>query len=466
MALRKALLASAGYRWTVLSLVACGSFMVNVDSSIVNVALPALQQSFHVRPAQLQWVVSAYLLVITGILPAIGQLADLRGRKSVFISGLTVFSLGSLLCANADSMAQLIIFRIIQSIGGAMIMANGISIITDVFPMRQRGRALGIVGSMVAIGTMVGPAAGGMLLARWGWPSIFWINIPIGLLGAGLAAILLQPKTVTEKPQKFDRIGAVIFFCAMVALILFISNGHQWGWTSISSVLSLGVALLAGVGFVWWERRFSSPLIDLGLFKNPVLSLGAVSAYIYFIIVMFPAFLLPLFLHRVLALSFPQIGWLMTAPAAATIVTAPLGGWLTDHYGYNRPAIIGMSVATIGLLLMAQFTAQTGNTAIVTALVLFGAGMGLFSSPNNTAMLHNVPIEKTGSTGSMIATIRNFGRVSGVALAVFLLESALDKQDADLSFNAAVSMVLYVGALLGLSVVVLSLLRSKSQPAK
>lgn len=411
------------YPWLIFASVVSGPFMANVDSSIMNVALPALERQFHAQPNTLQWVISAYLLMITGILPIVGNLSDRMNRKVIFMTGVSVFTAGSILCAFSDSMVQLIVFRVIQSVGAAIIMGNVMSIVARVFPEGKRGKPLGLIGSVVAAGTIVGPSLGGLLITWFGWKSIFWVNVPVGILSIVMTSIVL--KDISGKNvRRFDGLGAGYYFVAVVSLLLCVSEGHTWGWTSGPGVTTLMVSLLGWILFIRRELHTESPLIDLRLFKSAAFSLGNLTGYLSYVMMMFPGFILPLYMHHVLHIPTSHIGLLLTPQAITMIVCSPLGGWLADKYGSTWPAFSGMLIATLGLALMTRFNTTTSYVTIILALSIFGLGTGLFTSPNNVAVLGSVPVEKTGLTGSLIATVRHFGRVSGVAVAVLLLQSS------------------------------------------
>lgn len=438
------------YRWLIFASVVSGTFMSNVDSSIMNVALPVLERGFHVGPSVLQWVVSAYLLVITGILPIVGSLSDRMNRKTFFIWGVSLFTLGSILCTFSASIEQLIAFRVIQSLGGAVIMGNVMSIVVHIFPAGQRGKPLGLVGSVVAAGTIVGPSLGGILITWFGWRSIFWVNVPIGILAVLTTSIVLMDIPAKTTAKRFDGWGAAYFFVAVCNLLLYVSEGQTWGWTSWSSWSTLSISLLGWFLFVRRELRTASPLIELSLFTSPAFSLGNLAGYLSYIMMMFPGFILPLYMHHVLHIPTAHIGLLLTPQAISMIVFSPLGGFLADKYGTTWPPFTGMILATVGLWLMSQLNATSSYTYIILALSLFGLGIGLFTSPNNVSVLESVPPEKTGLTGSLIATVRFFGRVSGVAIAVLLLQISGANLQTSAGFARASSYAFFGSIAVGL----------------
>ena len=438
------------YRWIMFATVVTGTFMVNIDSSIMNVAIPVLERDFHAGPQILQWVISAYLLVITGILPVVGTLSDRLNRKSVFIVGVTVFTGGSILCAFSESIHQLIFFRILQSIGGSIIMGNVMSIVSYIFPAGQRGRPLGLIGSVVAAGTIVGPSLGGFLISLYSWRAIFWVNVPIGILSIAASIFLLIPIRNDKPRQKFDILGSILFFVGIISLMLVISEGQTWGWISVRILVAFALSVTALTIFLKHELRFESPVIDLGLFRSGTFALGNLAGYMSYIMIMMPGFLLPLYMHDVLHISTAHIGLLLTPQAISMILFSPVGGWMTDKYGANWPATLGLLVATLGLGSMALLNTSSSYLEIVIALSIFGLGMGVFTSPNNVSVLESAPVEKSGLTGSLIAAVRNFGRVSGVAFAVLFLQTSGNNLQSSSGFAKASSFAFTMAVIIGL----------------
>ncbi len=444
------------YPWLVFAAVVNGPFMANVDSSIVNVALPVLERQFDVGPSVLQWVISAYVLMITGILPVVGNLSDRSNRKHIFIFGTVVFTLGSILCAFSASIDELIAFRVIQSVGGAILMGNSMSIVAYVFPAGRRGKPLGLIGSTIAAATVVGPSLGGLLISWFSWRAIFWVNVPVGCFSIVMSLIVMMDITPRKEPKVFDYFGAVYFFAAVVSLLLMVSEGQTWGWGQPVTWLVFLCSVVFWVLFVRRELRVESPLIHLGLFKSTAFSLGNLSGYLFYIMMMFPSFILPLYMRHVLNIPIANIGLLLTPQAISMIIFSPLGGWLADKYGTTTPTVAGTAVATTGLCLLMRLGPHSTYVYIIAALATFGLGMALFTSPNNVSVLESVPVEKTGLTGSLIATVRNAGRVSGVAIAVLLLQVSVSAAQLQTSsgFDHA-SSVAFAGAVVTGAVVTL-----------
>ena len=334
--------------------------MVNVDSSIVNVALPILQIRYHVTAGVLQWVVTGYLLVITAILPMIGNMSDKLDRKKMFIAGISIFTVASILCAMASGFDELVIFRLIQAFGGALIQANVMSIVAYTFPEGQRGRPLGLIGSVVAIGTIVGPAVGGILIAAMGWRSIFWVNVPFGIMSIILSVLVLQPISKGIGMKGFDWWGSGWFVVATITLLIFISNGGSLGWTSFASMALLMISLVSGIVFIRLQLRVQDPLIELSLFRSPQFSISNIAGYLSYVVMMFPAIILPLYLHQILHTPISHMGLLLMAQSIVMVLFSPIGGWLSDHKGPYLPTVLGMVLMTLAMIYMFTFGTSSG----------------------------------------------------------------------------------------------------------
>jgi EmrB/QacA subfamily drug resistance transporter len=407
--------------WSVFLAIGIGVFIVNLDGSILNVAFPVLENHFGVHTQILQWVITSYFLVITSILPLVGKVSDIVGRKWVYITGVSIFAAASILCGISRSVEGMILFRIIQGFGGAMIMANAMSIITMVFPESKRGVALGGITSVTAIATIAGPAAGGLLISGFSWRSIFWINVPIGMLSILLTALLLKaPSRKRLELKKIDYTGAVIFAGAMIGTILFVSSGNQWGWISGRSLIVLALSIALWTLFAKWESIRTKPIINVELFQNRLFTFGNISSSISFVILTMPSILLPLYLTNQMTIPVEQIGFMMSAQAFAMILFSPLSGWITDRTNPVVPAALGMVLSILGLFGMSQINATTGKLEMIVSLVLFGAGIGFFQSPANVLTLKDIPEQQTGLAGGIMATMRNLGRVTGTAITILL----------------------------------------------
>lgn len=380
--------------WVIFFFVTIGTLMVNIDSSIINVALPTLQQSFGAPIRQVQWVITIYLLVITGTLPFIGKLSDDKGRKKFFIWGVAVFILGSVLSAFATSLFILIVSRAVQGIGGAMIMGNVMGIVANTFPQGKRGRALGMIGAVVAVGTIIGPALGGLLIDQFGWRFIFWINVPLGILSM-VGAYYCMPSLIPESGKqkvKYDIGGSVIFFIATATLLYFLSNaGEAGGISGTAGITLLVVSILSWIAFFYTERKVADPMVNLDFFKNAQFTIGIVSMFMYYYLMMSTYVLLPLYFAYFLEIPVFYIGLLMTPQAIVMIIVSPFSGWLSDRIGTQIPSIIGMLIVTLDIWWMISFNGQTTYAEIITTMAIFGIGLSMFASPNNVSILEKSP---------------------------------------------------------------------------
>lgn len=459
------------YKYLVLAIVASGTFMATLDSSIVNVALPTISKEFHVGLTVLQWVVTAYLLTISSLLMAFGRMADILGKNRVYAVGFLGFITGSALCGIATSEWQLVSFRVIQAVGAAMLMANGMGLVTSVFPARERGRALGLGGSMVAAGSLTGPSLGGILVNTLGWRSIFYINIPIGIIGF-LAAILLLPKDKDiAANQSFDFAGALLFAGSITSVLLSLSEGQRLGWTSVSVLVLAGLAVVCTALFFFVEAKVSQPMIDLTLFKNRLFLAGNVAGLISFVTMFFALFLMPFYLDKVLMLKPYQIGLMMTPFPLAMLVVAPVSGWASDRFGPLYLTTCGLAMVTVGLASLSTIGINTPLWAVAVRTGIMGIGAGMFQSPNNSSVMGTVPLHKLGVAGGVVATVRNVGMVIGVALSVTFFNTRYEVLHRILpeksAFVQSISFVFLTAAMINLLGIVISAVRGRpAQPER
>ncbi len=418
-------------KWQVLFIVCLGIFMSTLDGSILNIANPTIAQSLEVDLQQIQWVVTAYMLAITSTLLFLGKLGDKIGSNRIYTAGFLGFTLGSVLCALSSTLSGLIAARVFQALGASMLMATGIGIVSNSFPREERGKALGFTGSVVGIGNMTGPALGGFLVARFAWPTIFWINVPIGVIAFLLAWRLLPRQDQVENDHGFDLVGIILFGLSAIILVFSLSTHAGMDWR----LLLLGSLLL--LAFYYYEMRTPQSLLDLGLFKIKAFLFGNILGFMIYFMQTFMFFLLPFYMERLLGYTPAQSGLLMTIPPICLAVTAPLAGSLSDRIGPARLTSVSFLLASLAFLVFSLMNAETGPWHIILGLVVFGIGMGCFGSPNNSSILGAVPKSKAGYTGGFIATIRNFGFALGIALSASLFTWFFTTQQSMLSYEQA-----------------------------
>jgi EmrB/QacA subfamily drug resistance transporter len=405
------------HRWLVLTTVGLGTFMSALDGSVVNTLLPVLSEALHTSIAGIEWVATIYLLVISGLLLSVGRAGDLFGHKRLFLGGFALFVVGSALCGLANSAHALIALRVVQALGAAMLMATSPAILTLSFPTSQRGRALGAQGTFTYLGLTVGPSLGGWLAEAFGWRSVFYINVPVGLAAIALAARSIADDHVEKAEERFDFLGASLFTAGLVALMIALNQGHDWGWTSplTSGLLVIALALLTL--FVQVERRRSAPMLDLSLFGSRTFSASAATALMNYACVYAVTFVLPFLLIQGRGLGTARAGLVLTAQPIVMAIVAPISGALSDRIGSRGLATVGMLLLAAGLVALGLFVADGSLTQIAAALALFGLGIGIFVSPNNSALMGAAPRNRQGIASGVLATSRNVGMVLGVGFA-------------------------------------------------
>ncbi|MDU4961204.1 MAG: MFS transporter [Sporomusaceae bacterium] len=453
---------NARRRWLIFAITAVGTFMATLDSSIVNVAMPSLAAELAVGIDTAQWVVTAYLLTITALLLPLGRLGDMLGRRTLYALGFLVFTAGSALCAAAGGIASLVAARMVQAAGAAMLMAGAPAIITLTFPPSGRGRALGMTGAVVSLGSMTGPALGGVLVGMFGWEAVFTINLPIGLAGALLAWLLLPPEPL-RRCEPFDAAGAALFALATTALLLAVSLGHRLGWLS----LPVGGGLTLAGALIWLfirrQQTAGYPLLALSLFQNRLFTVGLLAGMLSFMAGFSNVFLLPFFLDLVLRLDPSTIGLLLTPFPLAMAIVAPVSGRLSEK---GKPALLttaGLLVLTAGLWLQAGLTAEASVWRVAAGQAVLGVGNGLFQSPNNNSVMSAVPRDQVGVAGGINALVRNLGMVLGTAIAVTAYESVRQGADAEAAVVAGYRAALLLGSLFSLLAAGLSVRRGQRQ---
>lgn len=402
-------------KWYVMAAVSTGTLLATIDSSIVNVALPTLVRELRTDFAAVQWVVLAYLLTLATLLPSIGRLADMIGKKQIYTLGFVIFTIGSLLCGLASTVRFLILFRVVQAIGATMILALGSAIVTESFPASERGQALGITGTMVSIGIVIGPTLGGLLIDAFSWHWIFFVNIPIGILGV-LMIIRYVPDIKPKGAQRFDYLGAVTLFFCLLTLLSALSLGQSAGFTDwrVLGLLALGTILLGAFTVV--ERRAKEPMIDLTLFRNVEFSISLVTGYLTFVAVAGTLILMPFYLQNILGYGTRQVGLLIAVLPVSMGVIAPIAGSLSDRIGSRIITVSGLVILLVGYAALTTLSIDTSAYAFALLFLPIGVGMGIFQSPNNSTIMGAAPPDKLGIVSGMLALNRTLGQTTGIAI--------------------------------------------------
>jgi EmrB/QacA subfamily drug resistance transporter len=402
-------------RWFVLAASSTGALLAVIMATGVNVAMPSLVHAFESDFPAVQWVVLVYLLVTSVLLPIVGRLGDLLGKKTLFVAGFLVFGLGSLLCGLAPSIGLLIAFRTVQGVGSALLTALGLALVTDVFPSSERGRALGINGAAISSGVVIGPTVAGLVIDAASWQWVFFLNVPLALLGA-MIAWRFVPRSQPAPGQRFDIPGAAALFTTLLAFMLALTSGQARGFADplVLGLFAFGTAGLAL--FVWLQLRVPDPVVELRLFRNPDLSIGLATGLATFVAISGVIFLMPFYLEGVLGYSPRDVGLLMAVVPILLVVVAPLAGTLSDRIGPRPVTVAGLAFILIGYLLVGTLDEDTSAAGYLLRFVFVGLGMGTFQSPNNSAIMGSVPRERSGVAGGLLSFTRSLGQTAGIAV--------------------------------------------------
>jgi EmrB/QacA subfamily drug resistance transporter len=447
------------YPWFVVGTVSIGAVMGQLDASIAQLLLPALEEEFGARLDVVSWVAIAYLLVQASLLPIFGRLADFLGRKLLYIGGFLLFVLGSALCGSAPNLPLLISARVLQAVGSALLAANSLAIVVTAAGPERRGRAIGVQGAAQAIGLSAGPALGGLLLHAFGWRWVFWINVPVGLAGAVVGWFVLPRTKLPAGEWRFDWPGALLIAPALTFLLVAIDEAQAWGPTSPALI---GAALLASLfiaAFVSAERRAASPLVEPSLFRSRALTAGIVAGALAQAMLFGMLFLMAFVFVRGYQESALAGGLRLAIIPVALGLVAPLSGALYDRLGPRILTVSGMATCLGGyaLLLIALGPAHGDMGLVMLGLAVFGIGQGLFTAPNNSSIMGAAPESLTGEVGGLLNLTRSCGMSFGIAAGAALLSwrlqvltgvghSTLAVAPADLLTAARGVILLFTGA--------------------
>lgn len=414
-------------RWVILIVLNLFTFMSTLDGSIVNIALPVLVKQLNLPVAQVEWVTTGYLMAICAVILFFGKLGDMAGKIRVFRIGTVVFIVGSLLCGLSTNLPFLIVSRVIQAVGASMTMANSQGIVTDIFPANERGKALGLIGTFVSLGSIAGPSLGGIIVSTLGWEYIFWVNVPIGLIAIVLGSKVL-PKDLIRVKSKFDLPGSLLFSFFIITLFAGLLLGQQFGYSDSRIIAALAAAAVSFAVFLVVELRSSAPLLQLSLFKNPLFSLSILCAFLVFVANFCFNIISPFYAQNMLGLSPFYAGFLLMLFPISMVIIAPLSGALSDRIGSEFLTFAGLIVMVIAQFGLARL--HEGSSVILVGLwiAMLGVGSGLFQSPNNSLIMSKVPRTQLGSAGSVNSLVRNVGMVVGITIATSILFNVMSSR--------------------------------------
>jgi EmrB/QacA subfamily drug resistance transporter len=408
---------------------AVGTYMSALDNSIVNAVLPVVAEAFHTDLSAVEWVVTTYLLTQGALMLTFGRLGDLWGHKRVYMVGLVAFVTSSLLCGAAPSTPFLVAARALQAVGASMVVSNMAAIMTRVFPPEQRGRALGTQATTVYLGVATGAPLGGWLTGVLGWRSVFYVNIPFGLLALFLAWRVIKADPLENRRETFDFVGAAVYAAGLVVLLLGLNQGTSWGWVSPWTLGCLGLGVVILGSWVALELRMANPMLDLRLFKQRTFSTPVVSSMLNYGATVSTTFLLPFALIQGRELTPAQTGLVLMCQPIVMAIAASFSGALSDKIGSRIPATVGMATLAVGLFLLSRFVPTVPIPMIAATLVITGLGIGLFTSPNNSAVMGAVPQRRRGVASGIISTARTLGNLLGIGLAGAVFSTVLARTD-------------------------------------
>ncbi|WP_077796123.1 MFS transporter [Streptomyces sp. JHA26] len=445
-------------RMLVLAICCMSLLIVSIDNTILNVALPSMQRDLHASTSGLQWAIDAYTLVLAALLMLSGSTADRIGRKRVFMTGLVIFTLGSLLCSLAPDLSSLIVFRMMQAVGGSMLNPVAMSIITNTFTdPRERARAIGVWGAVVGISMAAGPLVGGVLVESVGWRSIFWVNLPVGL-AALLLTLRFVPESRAPKARRPDPLGQLMVIVLFGSLTYAIIEAPDAGITSVLPYAVLALAAL--IGLLVHEPRRTDPLIELRFFRSAPFSGATVIAISAFAALGGFLFLSTLYLQNVRGLSALHAGLWMLPMAVPTFLCAPLSGRLVGSRGPRLPLLIAGGALTVSGVLFAAFEAETSNVTLFVGYVLFGVGFGFVNAPITNTAVSGMPRAQAGVAAAVASTSRQLGQTLGVAVVGAVLATGVGASSYRDTFVSAARPGWWILAACGLAVLVLGAVTS------
>lgn len=419
---------SSNYKWWAVASVAAGTLVTVADIGEINVAMPTIADRFNSDLSTVQWLATGYLLATSVLLMPMGRLSDMIGRKRVYLWGLLIFALGAGLAGTAPNLPMLILFRILQGMGIGMVHGNSMAIMTSIFPPEERGKALGIHMTMVGIGLIIGPAIGGVLVDAFGWRSVFYINVPLGVLCALIPFVVLDEDRIMQAVPRarlggFDWMGAFLSSTALVTLVMGLTNPLDWALGFTIAILTICAGLL--VVFVLWEMKTATPMLDITLFKARIFSLGVSARAISFVGAASILFLMPFYLQGVAGYSPGQAGLILTSIAFGMVIVGPLAGGLSDRFGWRPFTVVGASLSVLGLLTLSQISVDTALPIIILGILLQSSGMGMFSAPNASSILSGIPRRSYGAVSGFVQLIRTASTVMGIVIATVVITATM-----------------------------------------
>jgi len=414
------------YRWWALSVTSLGMLLATINSGTLIIALPDLERELHTGLLSLVWVILAYMIASTVLVVGAGRLSDMFGRKKAYVVGMLVFALASLGAGFSDSGTQLILWRIVQGVGGAFLFANAAALVTDAFPKEQLGLAMGTNTMVAAVGLVIGPVLGG-LLVDIAWPWVFWFNVPVAGLGALWSWLVLRELVRPDAVRGFDIPGAITFLLGLTGLVYGVSRGGLAGWDDSLVIAGLAVAAVFLPLFVWIESRSRAPMLDLAIFKNRLFAAASAAAFINGLSRFALLFVFVFYFQGAQGDDPITAGVKLSPMALGMLVASPLAGIVADRHGSRGLAAAGMVVSAIGLAAMTTLQADSPYWQSTIWLALVGIGSGMFNSPNTAAMMGTVPPQRRGIAAAARTVLQNTGAVLSIAFVLAIVTSSIPR---------------------------------------
>ncbi len=453
-------------RYIILGIVLTGIIMSVLDGYMVSIALPNITTSLNVNISQSQWIISGYLLVMTGLFIFFGKISEYVGKTKLFIIGWLIFTLSSLGCGFAHEINLLICFRIIQALGASAVAGVSGAILFHTFPQNEIGKAMGYFGAAVALGSIIGPVLGGLITNSIGWQYIFLINVPIGILLLIFAMKYLKLPETPNNGFKIDGIGSILFLITISSLILFLNEIVKE--MNFKLLLFYGVIFVLGLMmFIFQEKRFSDPMLDISLFKNKKFLFPILSALFFTIAINMGIFIGPFYFQGVMGYNPLQTGIILMFVPISMMFAAPLAGKLYDKYHWKYAAGFGALISAAAFILLGYGYLMKNLTLILLSLLIWGVGYGLFTSPNTSEALVALPLEKTAIASSVATTARSLGGAIGVSFATVLYvligfkSTNFEPIHSVSSLTISIAMIMIVAGIFAFLAVITSILRNR-----
>lgn len=408
--------------WWIFLVTTFGLALSAIDGGIVNVALPTLSAEFHATLSSLQWVISSYLLVTCALLPLSGRISDIYTHRLMYLLGMIIFTISSMLCGLSNHLATLITFRSFQGIGAALLFANNQALLMASFPKEKQAQAIGINSMIYASASLIGPTLGGLLMSVFSWRSIFYVNVPIGIFGI-IMSLYVLPLEGKKVGERVDYISALLFAAGIFLFLFAVNHSADWSWLSIKMVTYFFLSMMAFFVLYVRQTKALQPLINMTLFKNKLFLLGNITSFFTVIITNAYFILLPFYLQNILHVSPLSIGLYLFIPGTFVALTTPISGMLAGHFQTKTLMLIGLSILAFGVTLLFTYNQHIKVLWLIFTQAMLGAGYGIFQAPNNYSTLEKIPPDQMGMGASLASLTRNMAKIVGISMAVAIFDS-------------------------------------------